>query len=230
MYCQPQFSQPYLVPFYFNPSLTGNFPGDYRIGGIYHNEKGNFSPLAKFTFFGEVKCIQKVLPETDRLNIALSAMGEKDVFNGIYNNYFGLMMSYFKSINVEGTEKIGIGFGAIYSDKKIDPPLLIFEDQIEAWLRNGFTGINPFERHQVRYQYIDISAGINYQNVILVKYKISVGAAVLHANRPSGKLSEGAFELPSELSLQSGIDRAINTKNKSYLRFHTDLFSWRNKR
>ncbi|MEJ7822742.1 MAG: type IX secretion system membrane protein PorP/SprF [Chitinophagaceae bacterium] len=225
LFSQSFFSQFYSSPLTINPANTGEFFGDYRIGGLYRSEKNSSGVISKATFYYDGRILPSTLPEYDKLAIGTAFLSEKDIFNGIKNSYFLVSVAYHKSLDEEGLQQLGAGFQANYSTKKIEPPVLIFEDQLRAWINSGFSTMNPFIK-RININYIDINAGLNYQGLIN-KNLLNVGISVLHANRPSRSFDGGEFSLSPQPIFHIGLESPIANKNKLYSAF---IISAKNKK
>ena len=71
----------YTSPLIINPANTGKFLGDYRIRGVYRNEKNAISQNSKASFFYDSRILPKALPKNDRLAVGGAMLSEKDIFN-----------------------------------------------------------------------------------------------------------------------------------------------------
>lgn len=213
-FSQNGFSQFFGAPLEINPSNTGRFLGDFRFGGIYRNQPERTSTSSRYSFFTDISFLSSKLTENDRMAIGISALGEKDDFNGIKNTNLLVSASYFKSLNEDGTEKLGAGFQIGFGQKRIAPPLLVFEDQMMAWFHNGFRGINPFERKIIDIRYLDLNVGLTYQKLINSINSLVIGISVMHINSPSRNDGDVVFSLLPELSFQFEFEKQVGTGNK----------------
>src|SRR6185312_7290040 len=157
---QTNFSQFFNAPLNVNPSNTGRFIGDYRIGGVCRNQPERLSSSSMYCFFTDVKILPDKLQNNDVMAIGISALGEKNIYTGVSNINLSISASYFKSLNENGTEKLAAGFQTEFAFKKISPPPLVFEDQLRSWMNSGYTGMNPFERKTFETNYIDLYVGL----------------------------------------------------------------------
>ena len=216
-YSQNYFSQFFSAPLNINPSNTGNFTGDFRFGGIYRSQPERMSSSSYYSFFGDISVLSSHLSENDRLAIGLLAFGEKNSFNGIKNNSVLLSTSYSKSLNEDGTESLTAAFQIDFAHKKIDPPHLVFEDQMLAWFNSGFKGINPFEKKIINTNYIGVNLGLRYQKLINSSNHLGIGVSVANVNSPYKKDGEIVFSLSPKLSFQAAFETIFPNKNKLFL-------------
>lgn len=211
---QNNFSQFYSNPLMVNPSNTGRFLGDYRLGGIYRNQSEISSFSSKYSFYTDMSILSSSLPEFDKIAFGILGFGEKNDFNGIKNSNLLFSGTYFKNLNNEGTERLGAGFQIDFAHKKISPPILVFPDQIIEWSNSGFSGINPFQYKLIQVKYVDFNVGLNYQKLINRKDLLFFGVSVAHANSPSKNDGDVVFSLLPQVSFQFEFEKQLRNKNK----------------
>jgi type IX secretion system PorP/SprF family membrane protein len=210
---QTNFSQFFNTPLSVNPSNTGRFIGNYRMGGVYRDQRERTSVSSNYCFYADVSILSSIIPENDQMALGVSALCEKNVYAGLKNNSLSVSAAYFKSLNEDGTEKLGAGFQTQFAFKKISPPLLVFQDQLEVWMNNGFTGMNPFERKTFATNYIDFNVGLNYQKLFNTKDLLMIGFSVAHANSPSKNDGDIFFSLSPQFSFQFEFEKKIANSN-----------------
>lgn len=215
-YGQNNFSQIFSAPLTINPSNTGKFLGDYRIGGNYRDQPERSSFSSYYSFFADIKIFSSRLAENDQMAIGILGLGEKNEFNGIRNNSILVSISFSKSLNEDGTESLTAAFQIDFAHKKIDPPLLVFEDQMIGWFNSGFNGINPFEKRIINTNYIGVNLGLSYQKLINSRHHLGVGVSVANVNSPYKRDGEIIFSLSPKLSLQADFETILPNKNKLF--------------
>jgi hypothetical protein len=203
----------YSSPTTVNPANTGNFIGDFRFGFTARTIRNAFSVDVNTDFFADIKILNSLLSEHGFAAVGIGARKEAERFYGIERAYLPLSLAYSKHLDEEGLSRLSIGFQGSFSTIRIEPPRLIFEDQLIRWAHTGYAG-DPFSSKIVTINYVDCNAGVNYQGFISEKHLFSAGITIFHANRPQKTLEGGSFSLSPEINFQSGIEIALPQKNK----------------
>lgn len=225
LFSQKFSSKFYTSPILINPANTGRFIGGYRVGGVSLNENNALSQDSKSFFSLDFSILQKALIEQDELAIGVAALSETDHYFGLKNNSLLLSLAYFKGLDEEGLQKLGVGFQTSFSTKKLEPPSLIFPDQIINWANSGFTGVGFGQRNAITVNYLDFNAGIIYQNLINYKYLLSIGMSVLHTTRPHIRFDGGEFTLSPEVCFQVGLETSLAERDKLLTNFTIDSYT-----
>ncbi|HZI52890.1 MAG TPA: PorP/SprF family type IX secretion system membrane protein [Chitinophagaceae bacterium] len=190
LYAQdPSFSQFFSSPLNVNPALTANINADWRLISNFRDQWiGPASPYVTGTISYDSKILQKKIPnvETEGNIMGLGGMLMFDhAMAGIVKStYASLNMSYSIKISETDsyTERIGLGFGAIYGNRTIDFNRLTFEEQFTGFgfntnLPAGETSLSNMK------PYFSASAGIIY-NAKTLKSNFDLGVAGFHLNKP----------------------------------------------
>ncbi|MBW0162728.1 MAG: type IX secretion system membrane protein PorP/SprF [Sediminibacterium sp. Gen4] len=214
------FSQSFLSQYEFNnilinPANTGNFRGHFRTGVLHRSEgAGLTGNVTNSSFFFETKLLKKLLKETDQLSIGVTGIGEKNPFDGIKNSFLLISGSFQKGLNEDGSEKIVIGFQSGFSNRRIEPPLYIFESQLNRWISSGFVGLDPTQAQTINIGYNDLNTGIVYELNNINKIRLRVGATFAHINSPYKPFNGGVFSLSMKTSFQIEIEKTYSSQNK----------------
>ncbi|MGK2864117.1 MAG: PorP/SprF family type IX secretion system membrane protein [Chitinophagaceae bacterium] len=185
----PSFSQFFSSPLNINPALTANINSDWRLISNYRDQWiGPASPYVTGTVSYDSKILQDKIPnvETEGNIIGLGGMLMFDrAMSGIVKStYASLNLSYNIKITEtdDYTERIGVGFGAIYGSRNMDFSRLDFEDQFTGFgfNRNLPTGENALYNMK---PYVSASAGITY-SARTEKNNFDAGVAAFHLNKP----------------------------------------------
>lgn len=207
-------SKYYSSPLIVNPANTGRFiGGDYRIAGVSRTEKNVLYQDITSSISFDTRILKSELAEQDRAAIGIAALSETDRYLGLKNNHLLISAAFFKGLDAEGLQQLSVGFQTNFSTRKLEPPTFIFADQLMRWESAGFAGIFS-ERQAITVNYVDINAGLSYQNLTSSKYLWSLGVCVLHANRPSAVFNGVIFTLPPQICLQAGIEVSLAERNK----------------
>ncbi len=185
----PSFSQFFSSPLNINPALTANINSDWRLISNYRDQWiGPASPYVTGTVSYDSKIFQDKIPnvETEGNIIGLGGMlmFDRAMSGVVKSTYASLNLSYNIKITEtdEYTERIGVGFGAIYGSRNMDFSRLDFEDQFTGFgfNRNLPTGENALYNMK---PYVSASAGITY-SASTEKNNFDAGVAAFHLNKP----------------------------------------------
>lgn len=114
----PHLSQFFASPLTVNPALTGKFDGKYRIAANYKTQwHADNDVYSSFTTSLDFSILKDRLPKNDILGIGIVALNEKAGGGALTNNYLGISTSYHKSLDENGSNRIGIGVRE-FTDKK----------------------------------------------------------------------------------------------------------------
>lgn len=209
------FSQHYSSPLTVNPANTGNFSGDFRLGGLARSEKeGLPQSTSKAYFFGDTRLLHKALPENDKFAVGIGGISEKNTFYGIKNTYLSLSLAYQKALDEDGSQQLGVGFLLNFSHLRIESPSLIMEDQLRGMITTGFSSVNPEQNGVIDINFPDINTGVRYKYTFLDKDVLTAGFSIYHANRPFRTYNGGQFRLSPQSCGQLGWEHVIDDRSK----------------
>ena len=184
----PSFSQFFSSPLNINPALTGNINGDWRLISNFRDQwVGPASPFVTGTISFDTKAMQNKTPdmaENNYLGLGGMLMFDHAMSGVVKSTYASLNLAYSIKITETEyyTERIALGFGAIYGDKNIDFSRVDFEEQFTGFgfNRNLPTGETALSNMK---PYVSASAGITY-SAKTEKSNFDLGVAAFHLNKP----------------------------------------------
>lgn len=183
----PSFSQFFSSPLNINPALTANINADWRmISNLRDQWIGPASPYVTGTVSFDTKVLQQKVPnvsESNYLGIGGMMMFDHAMSGIVRSSYGSLNLSYnIKLSENYYTERLGIGFGAIYGHRRIDFSRVDFEEQFTGFgfNRNLPTGENALSNMKA---YVSASAGITY-SASSEQSNFDIGVAAFHFNKP----------------------------------------------
>jgi type IX secretion system PorP/SprF family membrane protein len=184
----PSFSQFFSSPLNINPALTANINADWRlISNMRDQWVGPASPYVTGTVSFDSKVMQNKLPDGSENNfIGLGGMLMFDhAMSGVIKStYASMNLSYNIKISETDyyTERLSMGFGAIYGHQRMDFSRVDFEEQFNGFgfntnMPTGETALSNMK------PYVSASAGITY-SAKTEKTNFDAGVAAFHLNRP----------------------------------------------
>lgn len=184
----PSFSQFFSSPLNINPALTANINADWRAISNFRDQWiGPASPYVTGTISFDTKVMQNKIPNVSEKNfIGIGSMLMFDhAMSGVMKStYASLNLSYNIKISETDhyTERIAMGFGAIYGHRRMDFSRVDFEEQFTGFgfntnMPTGETALSNMK------PYVSASAGITY-TATTEKTNFDAGIAAFHLNRP----------------------------------------------
>lgn len=183
----PHFSQFFMAPQFINPALMGNFEGDWRMMGNFRHQWGFANtPFTTGVFAGEMKFSGKDENQFEDENKNILAAGAAMMFdqsmNGAFkSNYAVANIAYHKQLDLSSS--LGIGFHAMYANRRIDYSSLTFGEQFTSIRGFDASALNGETTLSNAKPYFSLGTGIMY-NFRSTYLNIGVGGSVFHINNP----------------------------------------------
>ncbi len=156
------FSQFYETSILRNPSLTGLFTGDYKVGVIYRNQWSSISkPFQTGLFNAETRIpINEV---NDYLSVGLLGYYDKAGTIAMRTISVYPAINYNKSLKDGHNSYLSVGFTGGYIQRNYDPTKATFNNQFQ---NNQFNAENPTGENlgNPSFAYWDLGAGITYSS------------------------------------------------------------------
>ena len=204
----PSFSQFFSSPLNINPALTGDINGKWRVISNFRRQwSGPANPYTTGTISVDNKIFQHVpgnyVDENTRVAIGGMMMYDEAMSGALKSNYASFNASgnirigtgtgyeenggrirHNSKIKMEGEteERIGVGIGIIYGNKRLDNSKLNFAEQFTG---NGFDTNLPTGESALSGMkpYFSTSAGLLY-SYITSNLNFDFGVAAFHFNKP----------------------------------------------
>lgn len=184
----PSFSQFFSSPLNINPALTANINADWRaISNMRDQWIGPASPYVTGTVSFDTKVMQNKTPdgsENNFLGLGGMLMFDHAMSGIVKSTYASMNLSYNIKISETDyyTERLSMGFGAIYGHRRMDFSRVDFEEQFTGFgfntnMPTGETALSNMK------PYVSASAGITY-SARTEKTNFDAGVAAFHLNRP----------------------------------------------
>lgn len=135
------FTQFNSVNLFYNPSLTGSFPGNYKISAIYRNQWIGLQdqPLTQFIVSGEIKFhLGYESSYKDFIGAGLYFNTDRALVFDWNTNEMGLQFAYHKILDKTKRSFIAGGFGFGLRQRSVNYDRLYFEDQ--------YNGLDAYDR------------------------------------------------------------------------------------
>ncbi|MBB2146594.1 type IX secretion system membrane protein PorP/SprF [Pedobacter sp. LMG 31464] len=192
------FSQFFNAPIYLNPSLTGQFDGDFRLNMIYRNQWTSLGGDLSYINASVDVAVPKLAG-----GVGLSFNRSTEGTAYLTKNNIAATYSY----SVGGDDFLAsFGIQAGFTNRTIDWSKLVFGDQIDRRLGYIPGSISSAQLPDVSNRfYFDPAAGVNfvYRNAML-------GAAVYHINKPDESFSGTQAKLPMRMSINASFKMPLS--------------------
>ena len=125
----PHFSQFFLAPQFINPSLTStSVKGKWKLASNYRQQRNNSQITYRtFTVGGEAMLMDKN-SITGPVFGSLYLMSDRSMSGALVSNYISNGFSYLADL--DENNRIGLGFGLLYGQRKVDYSILNFGEQL----------------------------------------------------------------------------------------------------
>ncbi len=175
------FSQFYAAPMLVNPSYTGNFDGNYRVGANARSQWASVTePYETLSVYGDVGLGQDALNGNwvgAGLGIFMDRAGD-----GVLSNTKILgNVAFHKTFNREFYVSFGVSGG--YVGRRVDFTQLLFDEQ---WNESTFDP-NLANNESVvgdNFGYFVLNSGLSFNYEIVDAFNLRLGASLFHVNRP----------------------------------------------
>jgi Bacteroidetes-specific putative membrane protein len=200
----PHFSQFFSSPLTLNPALTGKFDGTLRVAGNYRNQWPTFNNVyTTSTLSLDFSILNKIIPENDTWGVGFMALTDKAGGDILKTTFVGISTAYHKALNEDGFSQIGLGFQAMYGQKRLDYTKLYYEDMLTPF---GFTGVTQetYNNKDLDVNYFDVNAGLIYTVSTSDKNNFYLGASMYHINRPKESFKGGNWNISARTTISAG--------------------------
>ncbi len=157
------FSQFYETSILRNPSLTGIFSNDYKVGAYYRNQWSSISnPFVTTVAYAEVRMsVGRVSDDY----VSFGFLGYTDKAGSLDQKISSVYpaLNYSKSLNPDHNTYLSVGFTGGYTQYSFDPSKVTVDNQ---YLGGSFSALNPTNEtfKNTKMTMWDLGAGINYNS------------------------------------------------------------------
>jgi len=189
------YSQFYTSPLNLNPSMTGIFNGDTRVGVNLRSQwyTNNLARYRTGSLHADTKLYSKRHPGFWSLGAIFNYDKAGDSKLGLV--HFGGALAYTYPINYRNFLSGGVMFGLAQRRFRTDD--LVWDSQwngdvVDPSLPSG----EAFDK--LARSFVDFSAGLNYQWQQSYRKKFNLGVGMAHINRPNQSFDAGTTNYPLE--------------------------------
>lgn len=172
------FSQYLSSPFNLNPSLTGDFKGDYRVIGNYRNQWNAITvPYKTFGVAGDMRN----LAEIRNLSAGLSVYSDEAGDSRMNTLIIQMAGSYGYPLTLDSAHSIYFGLMPSFIRQQFNYSDLTFDNQYDIQRGIHDPGIPSGEfQNNESLNYFDLSTGIRWNYTIAPRHKIDAGFSIFH--------------------------------------------------
>lgn len=213
-----QAQERYLTQFYgspitLDPSLTGNFEGNYRVNLAYRNQWSRNFEKPFTAFLGSVDLNFDLGLKNQKVHDIVSAglyfAHDKAGVLDLGNTEMGIAGSYHKALGPN--QFLSGGLYLSLNQRNSNFTNVTFEDQFNG--EDGYTQPTAESLAENNFSYFDQGVGVNYSNYPEKQNGFNVGISVAHLSRPEASFykrdlnseeSAISFRLPMKYTLHAG--------------------------
>ncbi len=177
------FSQYYNAPLLLNPANTGLLPQeDYRIGVNYRKQWASIPvPYVTMSAFGDFQLMRN-RNQTNWMGIGFSFWNDVVGDGNLKLTKFEGHLAYH--IQMGEYSMVSLGVSAGYAGRTVDFTKLTFGSQWDGFVFNETFPTNEKYSSQVKTNYFDIAAGVNYAIFPNENTYIKIGLGMAHLTQP----------------------------------------------
>ncbi len=209
------YSQYYNAPLTINPSYTGSFDGDYRVGANYRQQWRSVTvPYRTLSAFADISLLSrhhKSSFPSFGLNMIRDKAGDGNLS---VTKLFG-SFAYHIAFNHRRDQILTLGIQGGYVQKSLDWQFLYFNSQ---WNEQQFDQNLPSEENNstAKIGYPDFSVGANFSNVVNRHTNYYAGIAVYHMARSQ----ESFYGMDNQPGLRPVLNGGLNFTVGQALQLH----------
>ncbi len=179
------FSQFYETSILRNPSLTGLFTGDYKVGVVYRNQWSSISKPFQ-TALANVEARIPINEVNDYLSIGVLGYYDRAGSINLKTTSVYPAINYNKSLEDGHNSYLSVGFTAGYIQRSFDPTRATFNNQ---YMNNSFNPSNPSGENMGNptINYWDMGAGVTFSSSANSEenaLNYVIGAGAYHIMKP----------------------------------------------
>jgi len=209
------FTQNYSAPLMINPASNGLFNERASFQSNFKSQWGNVAyPYVTGVLNAEVRVLDKAIGAQNVAAFGILAVYDKSNDGGFKQTQFGGNFAFHKSLNREGSLKLGLGAQLNFRNYNLDYTKLTFQSQFTPYI--GYSNSVPSgEGFGFNSNLLDIGLGLllSYNEPDFSYY---LGVAGAHINSPSTLNNSLSFRLPPGLTFHGGITLTDNSDNLLY--------------
>ncbi len=212
------FSQYYNAPMLLNPANTGLMSDyDYRAGVNFRNQWASLPvPYKTFSAYADFQAF-RMHNETSWLGTGFAFYNDKAGNGDLSLTRFEGFLAYH--IEIGTTSMISGGLSAAYAQRSVDFAKLTFNDQWDGVVFNT-TMANNEKPGEIKTNYFDVSAGLNYALFPNENIYIKLGAGLSHINTPKesfyGMINEMGMRPTGNLDALFRLSNAVTINPSVY--------------
>jgi type IX secretion system PorP/SprF family membrane protein len=180
------YSQAYISPSLFNPSLAGSYDALYRIS-LQHRNQWNAvldNPFRTYSLSGDARLeVGRDRNKKDAFSLGANFMSDKVNTFDFSKTMIALVGAFHKNLSGQNNQFLSAGFSIGMNQQNINYENIRFQDQ--------FNGTNAFDFNtseylpQNNFSYADISVGLSYSFNNRKGFRLNTGGAILHLLSPN---------------------------------------------
>lgn len=177
------FTQHFSQPLYFNPALSGNFNGDYKLGLNYRNQfkHATFNAFQTYSAFIDLRIpVSSDITNEDAFGVGLDFLSDRNDNIGFNNTMISITSAFHKGLGRYNESKLSVGFRLSGGQRGYIPNTLTFHDQFDG---EDFTLPSNEILPSNSYSFLNVNGGIHYGYLQEGEYEFYTGIAAHHINK-----------------------------------------------
>ncbi len=209
----PHFSQYFASPVTLNPANVGTFNGNLRVAANYRTQWWNVgSPFTTATVSIEGLLLRNKIREENKLAFSIMALNDASSAGALKSTYLSGGIAYHLALDEYAENSIGLGFNAVYAQKRLDYGKLTFASQ---FMSGGFnTSVASGEAFAGANSYTNFNIGAMFQrNTETEKAYVGVAAFNFLDEKLSFTKSGFVENVAMRYALNGGYNKLLDNNN-----------------
>lgn len=217
------FSQFYETSILRNPSLTGIFTGDYKVGAVYRNQWSSISKPYQTALVTVETKFGIGREARDFLSVGVLAYYDKAGSINMQTMTVYPAVNYNKLLNDEKNTFLSVGFTGGYAQRSFDPSKATFDNQYQNSAYSASNASNE-QFPNVKLSYWDLGTGITYSSSGGQNHDINyfVGVAGYHLTTPKNSFYNKNINLDMKWNVNAGLSSPLSDRYSMQL--HANYF------
>jgi type IX secretion system PorP/SprF family membrane protein len=180
------YTQFYASPFTMNPALTGVYVGDIRVINNYRTQWASITsyPYKTETFSVDGAVLRGKMRGNDYFSGGFSFNNDKAGLSKMTTNLYNASVSFTKALSSRKVNDVTLGFMGGYGMRSVDFTQLSWDNQYQNGAYDPTLPTGESFGGAIKKNYIDLSAGINWNFAPSDMARMMLGVGMLHLNRP----------------------------------------------
>ncbi len=211
----PVFNQYSQNQLNINPAFAGYFDDEVKFDALYRNQAyANINTTSFYNASLQLKPFKEYMLDQDVLGFGINMYSTKSLSVYSQQSVSG-SLSYLKSLSVDGSQSLSMGFQGRFNSKRIDYTSLLFPNQFDV-IGYNFQLPNNEPIQVINANYFDINAGLMYSSKTETE-EFTTGFSMYNLNQTSADKSMLQNRQGLTYMLHAGYSKYLSESGQVFL-------------